>query len=248
MFIDLYSGNAAQVFVSKSQSGSKVASIAVSKIANPHASDDELPNATVPLPPSSPTASLRGAGLFPRILSRHNQILGFANWDIMYSSQTSPGMSGSPVLLGDGRLLAVHRRGGPLINDPGVKAEVSAKHLFPGFKTTTAFSVGVRVDLWLLDEFGIGGAPSSVPRSSVAEKYCDVALQEIHDIYATPEWTYPLAENEVPPGAEALSVAESALRAVPEVDAEAVLMRDIMHVLLRGDRKDVIDDFLLQQK
>lgn len=185
---------------------------------------------------SSPRPSLSGAVPRPRIFSRHNQIMGFLHWEVTYSSQTSPGMSGGPVLLAGGSLFAVHRREGPLV-DSSEDVKLLKSKFSLGKSATTAFSVGVRVDLWLLDEF----TSRAHPDDAAAAAYCTAALKEVRDEQRVMIDTTGATPPEMP-GLSA-EMAESDIAATQATGAQS-LARKLLRVLQEDGYGDLMQEAL----
>lgn len=89
------------------------------------------------------------------VTTRDNAIISCDNWDILYQNTTHDGMSGSPGLLADGALAAMHRRAGPTMKSlhPRTSTQGQQRETFCNF--------GLRVALFLKDEFG--AVPFDVP-------------------------------------------------------------------------------------
>lgn len=84
-----------------------------------------------------------------RISDSNNTIVGYQNFEVMYTNCTEPCYSGSPVVDCNGRLVAVHRMGG--------KRQGTGMTPFDVF-----YNVGVRIDIALHDIFGFGATDGAV--------------------------------------------------------------------------------------
>lgn len=178
--------------------------------SNPVAQPSSAPSVARLLTPRIAVSSVQHATR-PCITARDNTIIGFWQWEMLYSSQTFAGMSGGPVLLANGELVAIHRREGPLIADVqsrlGKSTSRSKKHDMSRYGLSTirqsAFNAGVRADLMLADEFGFvraddlqaqvdaaAGIDSSSlsgmklkPRVASAMRHPQAVLKDIHKFY-----------------------------------------------------------------
>lgn len=162
--------------------------------------------------------------------------MGFLHWEVTYSSQTSPGMSGGPVLLAGGSLFAVHRREGPLV-DSSEDVKLLKSKFSLGKSATTAFSVGVRVDLWLLDEF----TSRAHPDDAAAAAYCTAALKEVRDEQRVMIDTTGATPPEMP-GLSA-EMAESDIAATQATGAQS-LARKLLRVLQEDGYGDLMQEAL----